>query len=315
MDEIVLVDHARPPSAQVEAVVGIVLDAVESAHTRRAYERALTDFAGWMAAQGRPLNRALVRRYVTELREAGTGASSINQRLSAIRTLVRELADNGALDPALAQGIVSLRGVRQRGQRLGNWLSRQQAQVLLNAPDVTTTKGLRDRALLAILLGCGLRREEVVSLTTDHIQQREGRWVVVDLIGKRNKMRSVPMPSWAKAALDAWLHVANPGTLYETATFLFRSVNKGGRIGEHAITPQAVHKIVRGYALVLGLGPLAPHDLRRTFAKLAHKGGAGVDQIGLSLGHESIQTTQRYLGIDQALHDAPCDRLGLTLGG
>lgn len=77
------------------------------------------------------------------------------------------------------------------------------------------------------------------------------------------------------------------------------------------MTPQAVHDVVIEYGAVLGL-EIAAHDLRRTFAKLAHKGGSGLEQIQLSLGHKSLVTTERYLGVEQSLTDAPCDHLGLT---
>ena len=79
------------------------------------------------------------------------------------------------------------------------------------------------------------------------------------------------------------------------------------------ITPQAIYNIIVGYAGVLKKKGVAPHDLRRTFAKLVHKGGAPIDQIQLSLGHESIQTTEEYLGVEQDLTDAPCDHLGLRI--
>jgi site-specific recombinase XerD len=78
------------------------------------------------------------------------------------------------------------------------------------------------------------------------------------------------------------------------------------------MTPQAIRDVVVVYGEELGLS-VAPHDLRRTFARLAHMGGAGLDQIQLSLGHASIQTTERYLGVEQDLTDTPCDRLGLRL--
>jgi integrase len=94
---------------------------------------------------------------------------------------------------------------------------------------------------------------------------------------------------------------------------VFRAVNKGGRIVGDGITPQAIYNIIVGYAAELKKEGVAPHDLRRTFAKLAHKGGAAIDQIQLSLGHESIQTTEDYLGVEQDLTDAPCDHLGLKL--
>ena len=80
------------------------------------------------------------------------------------------------------------------------------------------------------------------------------------------------------------------------------------------MTVQAIANVVRGYVDRCGFDDLAAHDLRRTFAKLAHKGGAGLDQIQLSLGHASIRTTERYLGVEQDLVSAPCDVLGLRLG-
>ena len=85
-------------------------------------------------------------------------------------------------------------GVASKGVRLGNWLSIRQAETLLNTPDATTITGLRDRAILAVLLGCGLRRSEVAALTMGHVQQRDGRWCVVDLVGKHGRVRTIPMP-------------------------------------------------------------------------------------------------------------------------
>ena len=84
---------------------------------------------------------------------------------------------------------------------------------MIHAPDVGTTKGLRDRAILAVMIGCGLRREEVVRLDVAHLQQREGRWVILDLIGKHNRTRTVPMASWVKAILinGCWLGLSRKG--------------------------------------------------------------------------------------------------------
>lgn len=293
---------------QIQPIIHMVTDAVTSAHTKRAYSRALADFIAWFQQTGQPaLNKAVVNAHVAALRTAGVSASSINQRLTAIRKLALEAADNGLIDQATAQAISRVAGVRSEGKRLGNWLSKEQAQALINAPDVSTVKGLRDRAMLAVLLGCGLRREECAGLRMEHIQQREGRWVIVDLIGKRNKVRSVPMPSWAKAAVNAWCSVAG---IKSGPVFL--SIRRGGHVQQDAMTAQAVRDTVADYAQQVGVN-VAPHDLRRTFAKLAHKGGSPIDQIQLSLGHSSIQTTERYLGVNQDLHSAPCDVLGLKL--
>jgi hypothetical protein len=118
--------------------------------------------------------------------------------MSAIRKLAVEATDNGLLAPELAAGIQRVKSAKSIGVRMGNWLSLKQAQALLNVPDITTTKGLRDRAIIAVLLGCALRRSEVAALTMSHIQQRDGRWCIVDLVGKHNRVRTVPMPAWVK---------------------------------------------------------------------------------------------------------------------
>jgi site-specific recombinase XerD len=301
--------RSRLTPAETQAI-RMVLDGLPSEHSRRAYGRALSDFFMWHRGVGRPqLSKAVVQRYAAELRDAGMAPSSVNQRLSAIRKLAAEAADNGALDPQVANGIRAVKGARREGRRTGNWLTREEAQDWLGAPDKRTTKGRRDRALLAVLIGCGLRRAEAAALTFEHIQQRDGRWVLVDLIGKRDKIRSVPMPNWAKAAIDEWSRASGL-----TQGLVFRAVNKGDRVNGDGITPQAIYNIIVGYAEGLRKKGVAPHDLRRTFAKLAHKGGAAIDQIQLSLGHESIQTTEDYLGVEQDLTDAPCDHLGLRMG-
>ncbi len=176
-------------------VVKLVLDSVDSPHTKRAYQRALDDFLAWHVYNGSPpLNKATVQSYRVELIEAGYSASSVNQRLSAIKKLAREAADNQLMDPAQLQGIENVQGAKRKGRRSGNWLTTRQAQQLLDAPDTSTLKGLRDRALLAVAIGCGLRRSEIVNLTFAHIQLREDRWAIIDILGKHQRMRSVPMP-------------------------------------------------------------------------------------------------------------------------
>ena len=289
-------------------VVQLVTNTVTSAHTRRAYARALDDFLTWWEADGhRPLDKATVQRHVQALRTDGRGASSINQRLVAIRKLAREAADNGLIDQATAAAIGRAEGVRKEGKRLGNWLTQAQAQALLDAPDVSTLKGIRDRAILAVLLGTGLRREECATLDVRHMQQREGRWVLVDLVGKRQKTRSVPMPAWAKSAVDAWLEAGEV-----TVGPVFRALRRGGHVQAHGMTAQSIFEVVRDYAATVGVD-VRPHDLRRTYSKLAHKGHAPLEQIQLSLGHSSVQTTERYLGVTQDLTSAPCDVLGLRV--
>jgi site-specific recombinase XerD len=99
------------------------------------------------------------------LEACSLGSVSINVRITAVRKLAVEAADNGLLAPELAAGIARVKSAKSMGVRTGNWLSLKQAQALLNAPDIKTTKGLRDRAVIAVLLGCGLRRSEVAART------------------------------------------------------------------------------------------------------------------------------------------------------
>lgn len=296
-------------SSEEQRFIEMVTDSLPSENSRRAYQRHLEEFFIWHQENNRPeLNKALINRYVKELRLQRKSAANINQKLSALRKLATEAEDNGLIESRIANGIRAVRGVPSRGKRTGNWLTVSEAQMWLECPDIKTLKGLRDRAILSVLIGCGLRRAEVAILSFSHIQQRESRWAIVDIVGKRDKMRTVPMPSWAKSAVDKWTYSAN----LEDG-FIFRRVNKGDNLMGESVTEQAIYNVVVHYAEKLKKQGIAPHDLRRTFAKLAHKGGSPIDQIQLSLGHDSIQTTEKYLGVEQDLTDAPCDRLGLRI--
>lgn len=298
----------QPPS-DLKGIIKLVTDGLTSENSRRAYEKALEDFITWYIAQGKPgLTKAMVQEYKTVLQDAGLSPSSVNVRMSAIRKLAQEAAENGLMEQGLANGIARVRGVKSQGVRAGNWLTREQAQELINSPDVTTLKGIRDRAILAVMIGAGLRRSEAAALRFDHIQQRDGRWVMVDLVGKGNRVRSIPIPSWVKQAIDEWTAAA----ALDGDGRVFRPIHKGGYLTGDGMTAQSIREAVTEHARRLGLAA-GCHDLRRTFAKLAHKGGAGLEQIQLSLGHASIKTTERYLGVTQDLTDAPCDHLGLKL--
>jgi site-specific recombinase XerD len=244
-----------------------------------------------------------VHAHVTYLKRNGVPASSINQRLAAIRKLALELADNKWIDESTAQSIKRIKNEKRRGQKLGNWLTQDQARAMLDAPNPATLKGKRDRAILSVMLGCGLRRQEVADLTVDHLQVRELRWVILDLEGKHERVRTVPMAEWVKGAVNIWMLAAGINT-----GWLFLPMRKGDRLQPGPMSTQAVWSVVQQYAQV---PDLAPHDLRRTFAKLAHQAGAPIEQIQLSLGHQNIATTERYLGVRQDLRQAPSDYIHL----
>jgi integrase len=125
----------------------------------------------------------------------------------------------------------------------------------------------------------------------DSIQVREEHWVIADLKGKAGHVRTVPVPQWVKAAVDVWSTAAGiaKGTV-------FRSINKSGSVWGDGMTPKVLWEVVKEAASRAGIEKLAPHDLRRTCARLCHLASGELDQIQFLLGHVSIQTTEKYLG-------------------
>src|SRR5258705_5660244 len=145
--------------AQWQKLKTLVLDSVSSPITKRVYNMALDEFMGWFQQAPRPaFTKATVSAWRVSLEDRRLGSSSIIIRMSAIRKLAAEAADNGLLAPELAAGISRVKSAKTQGIRVGNWLSLRQAQALLSTPDITTVAGLRDRASLALLLAVGLRR-------------------------------------------------------------------------------------------------------------------------------------------------------------
>jgi len=308
MQETPVADFITPESTG--RLKQLVLDCVDGVESKRLYGRAVDRFVEWFRKEklSSGFGRAAFQSYKAQLIGLGLSSSTVNAYLIPIRRMTTEAAANDLMSSELAAGIKTVKGVRRHGVRLGTWLTAPQTEALIDAPDTRRLSGKRNRALLAILIGCGLRREEAAFLKVEDIQLREGRWVAVDLIGKGRRDRSVPVPSWAKEAVDEWTLAAG----FQSGR-LFRAVNKGDRLCSDSMTAQSIFEAVKKYVGKIGMESVAPHDLRRTFAKLAHKGKAPIHQIQLSLGHSSCETTEKYLGVEQDLADAPCDRLGLRL--
>src|ERR1700676_5093812 len=283
MNELVLANRA----ADWRRLKMLVLDSVSSPITKRVYNLGLDEFFEWFGKEPRPgFNKATVSTWRVALEARGLGSISINVRITAVRKLAVEAADNGLLAPELASGITRIKGVKSKGVRVGNWLSIRQAQTLLNTPDVSTKRGLRDRAMLAVLLGCGLRRSEVAAPTLKHIHERDGRWGIVDLVGKH--------------AGVAEGHVLRP-------------VNRADQVQGNQLSEKVVWQLLQPYATAAGVPGIAPHDLRRSCAKMCRAAGGELEQIQLLLGHASVQTTERYLGTKQDLVHAPNDGIKLRV--
>ena len=283
-----------------------VLQAVNSVHTKRNYAKALDEVFDLCAKRSQGICRALLMDYRASMIEKGLSPSTINVRLSAIRKLVGEARRNGILDVEQASQMADVPNVRLRGRRMGNWLTREQAKELLAVPDRSTLKGKRDYCILALLVGCALRRRELATLEVDEIQLREGRWVIADLSGKGGRVRTVAVPLWVKQAINAWISTAS----IEDGRLL-RSVTKAGKVKRDRLNDGAIWSVVESSAKEIGILRFGAHDLRRTCAKLCRKNGGDLEQIKFLLGHSSIQTTERYLGSEQDIAVAVNDNLGL----
>jgi len=274
-----------------------VLNSLGSPASRRVYEYAIDQFITWYCSEPRlAFNRIVVVRYRIYLESRHLAANTINQQLAAVRRLAHEAADSGLLSPELAAGISRVRGVKQLGFRSGNWLSAEQSSEVLQHSLGDSMRAKRDYAMLAMLFGCGFRRSELVGLELDDIQMRQGHWAVVDLIGKGGHIRTVPIPNLVKAALDQWTGAANV-----TEGRIVRRVARKGKVWGKGLSQNVVWYVVRTCCQKAGLEHIAPHDLRRTCAKLCHDNGGELEQIQFLLGHVSVQTTEHYLGCKQNL--------------
>ena len=291
----------------LEVAKSAVLNSLSCPDAQRGYRHAIDEFVDWYCSEPRlSFSKTVVVRYRMHLESRHLAPGTINLRLGAVRRLAYEASDCGLLSADLAAGIRRVKGVKKLGVRLGNWLTAEQGQALWQAPDRERLKGKRDRALLAVLLSCGLRRHEVAELTFGHLQQREGHWAIVDLSGKAGHVRTIPVPDWVYGLVDEWTKAAGV-----EAGRLFRRVSSAGRAWGEGVTEKAVWHVVKEFAAKIGVTKLAPHDLRRSCARLCRTAGGELEQIQFLLGHVSIQTTERYLGCTQRISSAVNDRIGI----
>lgn len=291
----------RPSSP--DSLISLVV-AGRPAATQAAYTRHLSNFQAWSAEEGsRQFDRAAVMAWKGHLLASGDAAATVNQALSAVRAAAKEMRHYGLPESVIA-GILEVPGVRKSGQRLGRWLSEAEVRVLLATPDATTLKGLQEKLVVGLLVGSAVRREEAAGLRVEDVQLVAGRPVIVNLLGKGNKTRSVPLPGWLWELVQAWLVAADI-----TAGPLLRAVNKGGKLAgvvatqgggltDGGLSAAAVYEIVTRVAGTAGIGDLGPHSLRRTWARLMYQSDPSrLAQISLILGHSSMRTTEIYLGL------------------
>src|SRR6266496_323911 len=228
------------PLADLEQSKNAVLDSLGAASSQESYGHAIDEFIGWYCSEPRlSFNRTVVLRYRFFLEQKNLAPSTINVRLAAVRRLAYEASDTGLLSPDLAAGIRRVKGAKRLGVRIGNWLTIDQSRTLLGKPS-DSLRSKRDRAILALLIGCGLSRAALVGLRPGDFQVREDHCVIADLVGKGKHIRTVPVPVWAKRSVDEWTAAAaiNDGAI-------FRRVSRLDKIWGDGITPKAIWHVVR----------------------------------------------------------------------
>ncbi len=258
-----------------------------SPHTVAAYGRDLAKLVSFAEEQGaaRPedIDLGLFSGWLSSLAKSGLSARSAARHLSSARGLMRFLLREGVLvaDP-------TSQAARPRaGRKLPHTLSEHELVRLIEAPDASTLRGLRDRAMLSVAYAAGLRVSELVGLTLADVDFERG---VLAVTGKGGKRRLVPMGEVALEHLEAYLAaLVEEDVERERSAVLFPSP-RGGRL-----TRQAFWKIVRRTARAAGIrGNVHPHKLRHSFATHLLSGGADLRSVQLMLGHSDVATTEIY---------------------
>jgi integrase/recombinase XerC len=259
-----------------------------SAHTMKAYAEdlfALRDYCASQSAAGvDALTSRMLRGFIAHLSESGYAPSTIARRFSAVRTFCKFLIRAGALERNPASGLRS----PKLGRKLPHFLGGGQIDALLAAPSGATTLGLRDRAILEVLYGGGLRAAELVGLDVSDLDLAQQ---IARVRGKGKRERLAPLGKHAAAAVVVWLAVRKPklGAGGKPCPALF--LNKNGS----RLSTRSLGRLVEKYLKFAGLDPkTTPHTLRHTFATHLLERGADIRSVQELLGHASINTTQIY---------------------
>lgn len=271
-----------------QSQINAVLNAVQSNHTRRAYHRALNDFLAWHTDAGQPpIIKATIDAYKRHLQDRGRTPSVINQALCAIRKLVREAADNGAIEPSVAQGIANVKGLKAEAPPAGRDIKPGEMSAIFNVCD-NTPLGIRDAAIIALLYSTGMRRGSLVKLDLADYDRATGELKLRQ--AKGNKQLDAFVINGAQATLEDWLLIRGdvPGPM-------FYQIRRGGHLKPNRLTTQAVYHLVRRRAHQAGIDkPVTPHDFRRTLVGDLLDAGADISTVQKMVGHASIETTARY---------------------
>lgn len=276
--------------------------------SRYRYRAVLKEFFGWLRSTNTPLDRKGVRAWLG-LKKATWSPATVAQALSAVKLMCKEAVEVDAMPYRTGRQIVDIRLPGRSSSRRGHtWLTKEQFTSLLNHVIWSTTanyltkkekaKGKRDVMLLALLGGAALRRTEASHLKAEQLQSfgSPGGRAIVNLEGKFHKYRTVPLPSYLNVLIsDYQIHCGvHDGYLLRT---LF-DANGKALPQEKPLHDVSIEKIVIKWCSKMGWPHIRPHDLRRTWAKLALEKGTKLEQIMTILGHKDLVSTQKYLGIE-----------------
>ena len=278
---------------------------IDNPRTRRAYQNDLEDFCGFVGLTGAEEFRAVTRAHVlawrAQLETRGLAGATIRRKLAALASLFDHLLENNAVaggNPV--HGVKRPRIETNEGKTPA--LGDDQAKLLLSSPDGWTLKGMRDRAILAVLLYHGLRREEAAKLMTGDLQDRRGI-KHLQVRGKGGKTRYLPLHPVAAERIHAYLErdiTREPGNFP-----LFRSIR--GRTTGTGICADGIYKVVAQWAKAAGIqvDGLGVHGLRATAATNALEHDADIAKVQVWLGHANISTTRLYDRRGQRPEDSP----------
>lgn len=265
-----------------------VIDGLKSQTSKDTYRKNIRLFDCWLADSNRQLTSQSVLAYVADLEAEGKAPATINNRLAAIRAVVRELEVSGFISYDVTKPILAVKDRECKSVREANWLESDQVREVLEACD-KSAKGKRDAALFAVGVATGLRRQELISLEWQQVRRKKGKTFLMGVTVKGGKKRNIVIQKWALKHLNAW------GKESGKKGVIFKRIRKGGAIQDAAITAVAVNQIVKALGESVEIDNLTPHDLRRTFAALMYEAGHPVRTIQTALGHSGIQATERYL--------------------
>lgn len=308
-------DLARPEDATERALRGVLSD-----HSRRAYAGDFRDFARWLHPDDeapvltvddlRLVTTEQIGAYRDHLRRERTlTTATVNRRLAAVRKLMQAAMDRGMRRDNPAKAV---RGYKPSSEETPA-LTEDEARTLLAQPDRETLLGLRDYALLQILIRLGLRREEAHRLHMPDFGSMRGRRVV-RIDGKGDKIRTVVVPGDVYDHVAAWVH-ASGRTMDQDGPLWLELKARGRGTAKAYIIPDAgkplsvdgIRLVVQRHARAVGLTHIAPHAMRATFITLSLEKGAPLQKVQYAAGHADPRTTERYDRNRQAIDNPATD--------